>query len=208
MRRHLSPALFLSVFAIVLAATAGATAATSLITGKQIKNSSITGADIKDRSLSGDEIKSSAIGPSKLSDGLLADIEAPGPVGPAGPPGATGATGPAGIANIVTVTSPVQTIPPGGTTIGMRANCPSGTTVVGTGFNTGIGNADFVLSYGTFVGAFIDNDVSITIQPSVQAICASNTTSGAVAASTRSRTAGLERFQRDETKARERAAAD
>jgi hypothetical protein len=207
MRRHLSPALVLSVLAVILATTAGATAASSLITGKQIKNSSITGADIKDRSIGGDEIKGSAIGPSKLSGGLLADIAAPGPAGPAGPAGAAGPAGPAGIANIVTVTSPTQTVAPGDTTTGMRANCPAGTTVVGVGFNTGIGNADFVLSFGTFVGAFFDNDVNIPIQPYVQAICASNTTSGAVAASLRSRAADLGRFQRAETKARELAAA-
>ena len=45
-------------------------------------------------------------------------------------------------------------------------------TVVGTGFQTGIGNADFVLSYGTFVGGFVHNDTSITIEAWVQAVCA------------------------------------
>lgn len=207
MRRHLSPALVLSVLAVILATTAGATAASSLITGKQIKNSSVTGADIKDSSLSGDDVKSASIGPSKLSSGLLADVTAPGPAGPAGPAGATGPAGPAGISNVVTVRSPSQVLPPGGYTTDMRANCPAGMTVVGTGFNTGIGNADFVLSYGTFVGAFFDNDVSISIESYVQAICASNTTSGAVAASARSRAADLGRFQRAEAKARELAAA-
>jgi hypothetical protein len=207
MRRHLSPALVLGVLAVILATTAGATAASSLITGKQIKNSSVTGADIKDASLSGDDLKGSSVGPSKLSDGLLADIAAPGPAGPPGAAGTTGPAGPAGIADVVTVTSPTQIVPPGGYTTGMRANCPAGTTVVGVGFNTGIGNADFVLSYGTFVGAFFDNDVNISIEPYVQAICASSTTSGAVAASVRSRAADLGRFQRAEAKARELAAA-
>jgi hypothetical protein len=210
MRRHLSPALVLSVLAVILAMTAGATAASSLITGKQIKNSSVTGADVKDSSLSGDDLKSATIGPSKLSNGLLADITAPGPAGPAGPAGSAGAAGPAGpagIANVVTVTSATQIIPPGGYTTGMRANCPAGMTVVGTGFNTGIGNADFVLSFGTFVGAFFDNDVSISIEPYVQAICASNTTNGGVAASVRSRAADLGQFERAEAKARELAAA-
>lgn len=55
-----------------------------------------------------------------------------------------------------------------------RATCPSGTNVIGTGFNTGIGNADFVIDYGSFVGGFVDNDTSVTIdQVHVQAICAS-----------------------------------
>jgi hypothetical protein len=186
MRRHVSPALVLSVFAIVLAMTAGATAATSFITGKQIKNGSVTGQDIANRSIGGDDIKGDAIGPSKLSAGVVNDIEAgqdnvPGPAGPAGAPGAAGPAGPAGPASavsVVTVASPHQVLAPGGYTNLMRADCPAGMTVVGSGFNTGIGNADFVLSYGTFVGAFIDNDVSIPIEAYVQAICASGATNG------------------------------
>jgi hypothetical protein len=207
MGRRISPALVLSVLAIVLATTAGATAASSLITGKQIKNSSITGADIKDRSVGADDIKSLSIGPSKISDGLAADIEAgktnvPGPAGPAGPagaPGAAGPAGPAGSTNIVTVTSPHQTLPPGGYTSSMRAICPAGTVVVGTGFNTGIGNADLVASYGTFVGGFIDNDTSITIEAYVQAICASGAADGG---GTRALRLDGDDFVRDEAAAR------
>jgi hypothetical protein len=70
-------------------------------------------------------------------------------------------------------------LPPGGVSdINLRANCPAGMTVVGTGINTGIGNADFLLSYGTFVGGFVDNDTSITIEAYVQAICASGVGNG------------------------------
>jgi hypothetical protein len=190
MRRHLSPALVLSVVAIVLAMTAGATAATRFITGKQIKNGSITGQDIASRSIGGDDIKGDAIGPAKLSAAVVNDIQAgkdnvPGPAGPAGAPGPAGPTGPAGSLSVVTVTSPPQYVPPGGTTTGMRALCPAGMTVVGTGFDTGIGNADFVLSYGTFVGGFVDNDVSIPIQASVQAICASGAVNGGTRALSR-----------------------
>jgi hypothetical protein len=209
MRHHVSPALVLSVVAIVLASTAGATAASSLITGKQIKNSSITGSDIKDRSVGSDDLKGAAVGPSKLSDGLLSDIETgkdnvPGPAGPAGPAGAAGPAGPAGSLSVVTVTSPHQFLAPGGTTSLMRADCPAGMTVVGTGFNTGIGNADFVLSYGTFVGAFIDNDVNITIEAYVQAVCASGATNaGGARALSRAAIDGAEqRFASDEAAAK------
>lgn len=212
MRRHLSPALVLSLVAIVLAMTAGATAATSFITGKQIKNGSVTGRDIADRSIGGDDIKGEAIGPSKLSTGVLGDIEAgkdnvPGPAGPVGASGPAGPTGPAGSLNVVTVTSPHQFLAPGGYTNLMRAQCPAGMTVVGTAFNTGLGNADFVLSYGSFVGAFIDNDVSITIEVYVQALCASGATDGGGTRALLSR-AGVrgaeERFAGDEAAARAR----
>jgi hypothetical protein len=216
LRRHLSPALVLSVIAIVLAMTAGATAATSYITGKQIRDGSLTGRDIKNRSIGVDDIQPESIGPSRLSSGVLDDIEAgkdnlPGPMGPAGATGPAGPTGPAGSTSVVTVTSPHQLVPSGGTTTAMRADCPPGMTVVGTGFNTGIGNADFVLSYGTFVGGFVDNDVSITIETYVQAVCASGATNtGGTRSLSQSRAlsgsgaarGGDERFAADEAAAR------
>jgi hypothetical protein len=55
-------------------------------------------------------------------------------------------------------------------------------TAVGTGFNTVIGNADFGLSSGTFVGGFVHNDTSISIETYVQAICASGAGYGGGAA--------------------------
>jgi hypothetical protein len=211
MRRHVSPALIISVLALVLAMTAGATAASNLITGRQIKNGSITGTDIKDRSVGADDLQSESIGPSKLSSGLLDDIAAgkdnlPGPAGPTGPTGPTGPAGPAGSApalNVVAVTSPHQFLAPGAYTSAMRADCPAGTTVVGTGINAGLGNADFVLSYGSFVGAFVHNDVTITIETWAQAICASGATNGgARSLSGPAAAAAAERFARDEAAAR------
>jgi hypothetical protein len=206
MRNRLSPSLILAVIAIVLATTAGATAATNLITGKQIKNDSITGADIKSHSIAGTDLKDSAVSATNLTPNLLATVKskAPGPAGPAGAPGPAGPTGPAGAnasVSVVTVTSPTQTVASGGVSNDLRAFCPPGMTVVGTGFDTGIGNADFVLSYGTFVGAFMDNDVGIPVEMSVQAICAAGAANaGAQAASVRS-SAGA-RFERDEAAAR------
>ena len=49
--RSVTPSLVIDVLALVLACSGGAFAASSYITGKQIKNSSITGADVKNRSL-------------------------------------------------------------------------------------------------------------------------------------------------------------
>jgi hypothetical protein len=93
---------------------------------------------------------------------------------------------------IVVVNSPTVTIPPGGTSYGsdpnsLRAQCPAGYNVLGTGVDTGIGNLDLLKSYGTFVGGFVDNDVSITIQASVQAICGQTPGVTATLASARSR---------------------
>lgn len=199
MRRHLSPALVLSVLAVILATTAGATAASSLITGKQIKNSSITGADIKDRSISGDEIKGATIGPSKLSDGLLSDIEAPGPVGPpgaAGPAGPAGTTGPAGPSDLsgITVVSSPQ-VPFGATDIvmGATAFCPAGQKVVSGG---GVSISDEQLAAsspnadrsGWFViGIDLNDNGGEYVQ--AQALCAA--TGKAVTAATTSRKAAL-----------------
>lgn len=58
-----SPALIVSIVAVVIASTGSAVAAT-LITGKQIRNGSVTGADIKDGSLLSKEL-------SKGSQNLL-----------------------------------------------------------------------------------------------------------------------------------------
>lgn len=53
-----------------------------------------------------------------------------------------------------------------------QANYPAGYTVIGTGFNSVIGNADLVQSYGTSVGGFIHNDTSVQLTGVyVQAIC-------------------------------------
>jgi hypothetical protein len=94
-----------------------------------------------------------------------------------GPAGSTGATGATGIAGITTVSSPELTLAPGefspiGTLI---AQCPAGSTVIGTGFDDGgVTEVGFVQKYGTFVGGFIANETGITVTDiSVQAICAS-----------------------------------
>jgi hypothetical protein len=115
MRRHFSPALVVSVLALVLACTAGATAASSLITGKQIRDHSITGADLKRQSVGGDALAAGAISPDKLSGALAGAImrQGPGPMGPTGPQGAAGPAGPGTTGVITAVTGSGSTIPPG-----------------------------------------------------------------------------------------------
>jgi hypothetical protein len=95
-----------------------------------------------------------------------------------GPRGYTGATGPSGVVPaIVTVDSPKETLNPGDNTFtvdpnGFQATCPSGYTVLGTGFDAaGVGQVGFVIAYGTFVGGFISNPSSIQIQVHLQATC-------------------------------------
>jgi hypothetical protein len=79
----LSPALVVSVLALVLALAGGATAAT-LITGAQIKNGSITGRDVKDKSLTAKDFKGSLRG-ADGPQGATGPTGAPGQIGPAGP---------------------------------------------------------------------------------------------------------------------------
>lgn len=75
------------------------------------------------------------------------------------------------------VQSETLNIPPGATSYdadpsNYRASCPSGYAVIGTGYNAGIGKETFTLDYGGFfVGGFVINDTSITIQTYLQAIC-------------------------------------
>jgi hypothetical protein len=72
------------------------------------------------------------------------------------------------------------------------AQCPAGYVVVGTGFDTGVGEPGFVLAFGTFVGGFFANFSSITTETSVQAICARDSAAGATTASA----AELRKFER------------
>lgn len=96
------------------------------------------------------------------------------------------------------VDGPPLVLAPGGFDGAPVAQCPSGYVVVGTGFNASIGEAGFVLAYGTFVGGFFSNSSSLTIEAQVQALCARSSGGGAVT----SRAVGLRRFQQDVAKAR------
>lgn len=136
-------------------ASGGATAASNLITGKQIKDSSITGRDVKNRSLTPSDFRGSVKGDR----------------GPQGLTGPAGAPGPAGIASVTDVVGPDVSVAPG-TVGGANAACPPGSVVVGTGFFAGIGNPGFAERFGNEVGIGVVNDSSITIAIHAQAICA------------------------------------
>lgn len=186
MRERVRTALICgAVLAVTLAATAGAS---RLITGSQIKNGSIGLVDL-----------------SKSARRALAGKA--GPTGPAGPQGPAGATGPAGLNAIHTVVSPRVTIPPGESSYdvqqaggpSLEADCPPGQIVVGTGFNDSVGYVAFVESFGTLVGGFMYNDSSspISIDVTVQAMCAPGSASGTAATSSGLRDSSFERAAAD-----------
>jgi hypothetical protein len=180
--RRISPALVVSVLALVLALTGGAVAAG--ITGGQITNNTITGKDVKNRSLTKADFRGSVRGPRGFQG-------AAGPQGPAGP---------AGIAGITLVNGAERSYPSGDYGGAPTAHCPAGSAVVGTGFNgpfDAVGG--LVKSYGTFVGGFFSNQSSITVSGSVQAICA-RTTATVAARATRQQ-GGLAAFRADVTAA-------
>lgn len=110
MRRFCSPALIVSVVAVVLAATGGALAAGS-ITGGQIKDSSLTGRDVKNRSLT-------------LTDLSLGTRDAL-----RGGDGVDGAQGPPGVLALTTVTGADVTLAPGSGGASPLAQCPTGFVV-------------------------------------------------------------------------------
>jgi hypothetical protein len=138
----------------LFAALGGTATAARLITSKQIKNNTITGKDVRNGSLTrGDLGFSTAM-------------------------------------RVTTVDGPELTLQPGQTSYevehatgqDLRANCPNGTSVIGTGFDGGIGETDFVLSYESFVGGFFTNDTSIDYTVQVQAVCGGGSVASAVSA--------------------------
>jgi hypothetical protein len=156
MGRRVTPSLVLSVIAVLLACTAGATAASSLITGKQIKDGSITGADVKSKSLTPGDFRGSLQGPA----GPTGFTGPAGPTGPAGAPGAPGASG--ALSTTTAVKGPDVPAGPSGSGSNVQsssADCPAGTVVTGGGWDTGVrdfiatarpsGNGYFVISVNT-----------------------------------------------------------
>lgn len=98
-----------------------------------------------------------------------------GPRGFNGPTGRTGASG--GVGREDTVISEKLTLQPGQTSYDVdpnnfQANCPTGESVIGTGFSADGATPYGVLSYTFFVGGFFANNISISTQVYLQAICA------------------------------------
>lgn len=90
-RRLPSPATILASIAVFAVLAGSATAATSLISGKDIKKGSITGKQIKNKSLSIKELSKGAVKKLRGQTGPR------GETGARGEKGETGARGPAGI---------------------------------------------------------------------------------------------------------------
>jgi hypothetical protein len=127
LRHSPSPALVISIVALVLAASGTAVAASKLVSGNSlIKLNSLSGNRLKKGSVTGKQIALSTLGtvPSatKATSATTATT-------------ATSATtaGSAPISNVTYVTA-TGTIPGnGGQLFGLTASCPSGTTVIGGG---------------------------------------------------------------------------
>jgi len=89
MRRRPSPALAVSIAALVLAGTGSATAA-ALIDGSKLRNNSVSGLKIKDRSLT---MRDLSPGTRAALRGTASPNGQPGPQGPKGDPGPQGPKG-------------------------------------------------------------------------------------------------------------------
>ncbi|HYG95827.1 MAG TPA: collagen-like protein [Solirubrobacterales bacterium] len=96
-RRLPSPATVLASIAVFAVLAGSATAATSLINGKDIKKGTITGKQVKNKSLSIKELSKAAVKKLRGATGPRGEAGARGATGARGERGETGARGPAGI---------------------------------------------------------------------------------------------------------------
>ena len=181
-----------AIGAIVVALAGTSYAAFSLprnsVGTNQLKNGAVTGA----------KLQNGAVTSAKVKDGslLAADFKT-GQV-PAGPQGVQGTPG---LMALKTVDGAILSLAPGGFDAPPDAQCPPGMYVVGTGFNGPFNDVGgFVEAYGTFVGGFFENASSITLDGSVQAICAQIPPEATVA-SARNVRAARSRYTADLTRA-------
>jgi hypothetical protein len=116
MFRRPSPAMILAIFALVAGLAGSASAAKSLITGKQIKDRSIA---LKDLSPAARKALRGQIGP----------IGASGPAGIGGPTGPTGATGPSDAFSASGADIDIPDTPDPTTTV-LHVDVPAGSYVI------------------------------------------------------------------------------
>jgi hypothetical protein len=149
---------------LVAVLVAGTATSATLITGHQIKAHSITARNVKAESLTGAEVKDRSLTPADFAGSVQ------GPTGPVGAQGIPGPSGVPGISNLTTVTTPGSIA--SNVQADVVATCPTGTTVIGTGFDSGDTAIIFVRKSGaTVIGSFF-NFTAATAPVSVQAICA------------------------------------
>jgi len=158
-------ALIAAIVAAVVAAASG-TAATIIVTSKNIKNGTIQAVDISPaakRALKGNRGARGAAGPRGLQ----------GATGPAGPTGAAGAQGPAGIQTLHGATQTLSV--PSGATGDVTAVCPVGQTAVSGGAVFG---GLLVMSAATTTGWRVVgfNDLPAPDNLTVVAYCSPNIT--------------------------------
>lgn len=137
--RRINPTMVVAVVALVFACSGGAYAASSYITGKQVKNSSLTGADIKDKSLTPADFQGSVKGPAGPAGPA-------GVAGPQGPQGPAGAPGPSSIQQISRVTASMSVA--AGQVDGPTVACPPGQGIVSGGFQSA--GAGYVFTSDSF----------------------------------------------------------
>ena len=153
-RPRLSYANVMATLAVVIALGGSSYAAIS-VTGRDVKDGSLTGRDVKDSSLTGVDVRDGTLLATDFKAGQLPQgpVGPQGPAGtegPAGPQGPVGPQGPAGetknvAAHIVTRSQIVQ-IPANTPMLGASANCESGETVIGGGYEYGSGSSAVVVS--------------------------------------------------------------
>ena len=121
-------------------------------------------------SVGSQQIKSNAITGRHVQDGSLSKWDFAAGQLPAGAAGPAGPAGRDGIGDIVLLDSGDLFVASGSWVTG-TLTCPSGYYVVGTGVSWH-GYISFVKSYGSFVGYFLDNQLTIGANVSAQAMCA------------------------------------
>jgi hypothetical protein len=149
-------ALIAGIVAAVVAATSS-TAATLVITSKNIKNGTIRAVDL-------------SAAAKRALKGARGERGAIGPQGPQGLPGPQGIQGPPGIQRVRFVASRPVAIGPG-VTVPVHASCDSGETAIAGGFLLNGPDAAVVQSVGTGGGWTVtgENDPAATASATLTA---------------------------------------
>jgi len=152
-----------ALIALSVALAGGATAASTLITGAQIKNGTITGADIKNGSLTAADI----------APATRRAFSKPGPRGPQGVPGIQGVQGTAGGLNpskLTIITGPSVFVPVG-EVVTATASCPAGQRATGGGFFSSVVNTGASIPGYSSWSVIVNNDTPINVDVNAYAIC-------------------------------------